>query len=489
MQLPGTSLNLCMRPSSPCPQVNESLVRCLAVTAPMPEEKLQVRVWVVCSGRTVMLCVAAAAAVGTAKRSGTRMSCPSSSKAPPTPPPPTLPPQFLESIAEEHDVEFDREKAAQDMLPGAPVAPYAAPVQTIAAAGLSGQGPGQALPLAQGWQPPAAGVPPDAAPQAQPGWQPPPAGLPAGDAAAQEHYARVLSGGTVWHRAGEVGSPGATAQPSAADAAKPGGQGWQPPKPEDFDQPGRAFQSHVGAAAAWRQTKLHGPSPNTSGETPNLDYPPPAAGLADLPGTAQSSGGSTPSMSEKPPTPASTYVDATAAAEAAKQYSQLAAQAAQRAEQFAAAQAVRHGGGGSGGPSPGPSPGPGSPGPGSGGAGGGGGAADKGKGPSPFVERSFEEIQRAYDAAPGPPSKFDKMGGSAAPSAPPSAPPAADAAGTSAAGGSDGPATAGLGGTPDGEDGGLPDLPSVPAAGVPPPPGVGDELDELTRRFEALKRR
>ncbi len=384
-------------------------------------------------------------------------------------------------------MEFDREKAAQDMLPGATVAPYAAPVQTIAAAGLPG--PGQPLPLAQGWQPPAAGVPPDAAPATQPGWQPPPAGLPAPDAAAQEHYARVLSGGTVWHRSGEVGSPGATAQPSAADAAKPGGQGWQPPKPEDFDQPGRAFQSHVGAAAAWRQTKLHGPSPTNSGETPGLDYPPPAAGLADLPGTAQSSGGSTPSMSEKPPTPASTYVDASAAAEAAKQYSQLAAQAAQRAEQFAAAQVARRGGGGG---SDGPSPGPGSPGPGSGGGvggGGSGGAADKGKGASPFVERSFEEIQRAYDAAPGPPSKFDKGGGSAAPSAPPSAPPPADGAGTSAAGAGGGPAAAAPDGTPDGEDGPLPDLPSVPAAGVPPPADVTDELDELTRRFEALKRR
>lgn len=398
------------------------------------------------------------------------------------PPPSPSAPQFLEGIAQEHDVEFDREKAAQDMLPGAPVAPYAAPVQTIAAAGLPGQG--QQLPLAQGWQPPPAGVPPDAVPLAQPGWQPPPAGQPAGEAAAQEHYARVLSGGTVWHRAGEVGSPGATAQPSAAAAAKPGGQGWQPPKPEDFDQPGRAFQSHVGAAAAWRQTKLHGPSPTNSGEAPGLDYPPAAAGLADLPGTAQSSGGSTPSLSEKPPTPASTYVDASAAAEAAKQYSQLAAQAAQRAEQFAAAQAARRGGGGSGGPGS-----PGSPAPGSGDGGGGGGVADKGKGASPYVERSFEEIQRAYDAAPGPPGKADKLGsGPAAPSAPPAAPPAADGAGTSA-GAAGGLPASGPGGGEDGEDGGLPDLPSVPAAGVPPPPAVGDELDELTRRFEALKRR
>jgi hypothetical protein len=35
------------------------------------------------------------------------------------------------------------------------------------------------------------------------------------------------------------------------------------------------------------------------------------------------------------------------------------------------------------------------------------------------------------------------------------------------------------------------DLPSVPTSTGPsvPPPGVQDELDELTKRFEALKRR
>ena len=366
-------------------------------------------------------------------------------------------------------MDFDRQKAEQDMLTGGqPAAPYSAPVQTLAAGGL----PGGALPLAQGWQPPAAGVPPGAAQPAQPGWQP---GAPSGGDAAEGHYSRVLSGGTVWHRPGEAPAPGATAQPSAAAAAPPGGEGWQPPKPEDADQRGRAFQSHVGAAAAWRHTKLHGASPAASGDGPAQEYPPPAGGLADLPGTAQSSGGSTPSVGDKPPTPASTYVDASAAAEAAKRYSQMAAQAAQRAEEFAAQQAAR-GPGGSLGPGDGDSGSGGKPGSGAPGGGGGGGGH--------FVERSFTDIQRAYDAAPGPPTKADKLGGGpAVPSAPPAAPPAPDGASTSAAAAGDGEAA------PGGDDGALPDLPSVPAAGVAPPPSMGSELDELTRRFEALKKR
>ncbi|KXZ51714.1 hypothetical protein GPECTOR_11g162 [Gonium pectorale] len=74
-----------------------------------------------------------------------------------------------------------------------------------------------------------------------------------------------------------------------------------------------------------------------------------------------------------------------------------------------------------------------------------------------YVLRSNEEIQRAYDAMPGPPTK----GGSAVPTAP--SPPPAGA----------------LSGAPSDAE-----LPSVPA----PPAEVEDEYEELTRRLEALKK-
>ncbi|PNW77413.1 hypothetical protein CHLRE_10g435400v5 [Chlamydomonas reinhardtii] len=74
-------------------------------------------------------------------------------------------------------------------------------------------------------------------------------------------------------------------------------------------------------------------------------------------------------------------------------------------------------------------------------------------GGSGFVVRSNEDIQRAYDAALGPPSK----GAPAAPQLPPD---------------------------------NSPHLPSPPATlpGSAPPPQVEDEYEELTRRLEALKK-
>ncbi|KFM27645.1 IST1-like protein [Auxenochlorella protothecoides] len=99
--------------------------------------------------------------------------------------------------------------------------------------------------------------------------------------------------------------------------------------------------------------------------------------------------------------------------------------------------------------------------------GGNGGAPSSGSPPG-FVKRSNSEIRRAYDAAPGYPSK-----GEIAAPGPPSAPPAAPGPGS--------PAT--------GED--APSPAATRPQGTPPPPGNDEleELESLTKRFEALKRR
>ncbi|PSC71204.1 IST1-like protein [Micractinium conductrix] len=381
-------------------QVNDDLVTCLAVSAPLPLEKLA----------------------------------------------------FLEDIATEFDVEFDRDATALDMSTGSrptviagPVV-YATPepVHTLAAGGAVTGPPS----LAQTWRPPAEAPPPHPAAAAQAGWQGPGAGPPT---APQ----RVLSGGSVVSRPGGGAPPGLTAQPSAADV-QAGSQGWAPPKPDDLDRAGKSFQRHVGATAAWRQTRLSGTSGSSSPDRAASGSGP-WAGLGGLPaGTAQSSGTSTPSVGDKPPTPGSSYTDASQAAEAARRYSHMAAEAAQRAEQFAAGQAGR---GGSG--HPGDDDGQ----PGSSGGGGGGDGR--------YVSRTFSEVKRAYDAAPGPPTKAEKTAGEAGPpSAPPA--PAAPAATQQAT---------------SGDAGADLDLPSVPSVGQAAPPPVQDELDKLTKRFEALKKR
>lgn len=171
---------------------------------------------------------------------------------------------------------------------------------------------------------------------------------------------------------------------------------------------------------------------------------------------------------------ADAYTDASAAAEAARQYSTMAQQAADAAEQYAKTQ--QHPGG------------PGAPPPGDGGAGGGGGGLAAARPPwaagaasgGPYVQRSDSEIQRAYDAAPGPPSK-----GELSAAGPPSAPPAPPAAAPGGAGPSGG--IAGAHGAA-GADAGAGDdlgLPSAPAGGRPAAEqsDVDQELDELTRRW------
>ncbi|KAI3436025.1 hypothetical protein D9Q98_002082 [Chlorella vulgaris] len=419
-------------------QVNDTLVECLAVTAPLPETKLQ----------------------------------------------------FLEEIAAEYGVEFDKDAAALDMLPAAGK-PLAVQAYAVAADPLAPGGAGvpKNPPLAQGWMPPAGPPPPPPPSATQPaGWRPPGAGpAAAGGAAGGEaaggpaataaaaHYQRMLSGASVVVR--NVGAAPAPSGNSVDSSA------WSPPPPEDMNRHGRAFQSHIGAAKAWRQVKLHGVSPPASPDTSQaggqqfaqpaaaaaaaaaaVDVPPPAVAAPDygsVPSTGISSGSSTPPVGDKPFTPGSSYADASAAADAAKHYSELAHRAAQRAGEFAAgrraaseAQNGEQAGQGEDAAS--------SSGSGDGGGGGGDGGGNVG-GPS-YVPRSRDEVQAAYDAAPGPPPK-----GAVGPPVPPSPLPTDE-------------------GPDEGEGSPDLDLPSVPGA-PPPPPGAQDELDELTKRFEMLKRR
>lgn len=446
-----------------------------------------------------------------------------------------LPFQFLDDIAKEFDVEFDRDAAALDMLPAggrAAAMPVHPPVETLAAAGpvpigspTTAAAAQRPPPLAAGWQPPSVAPPPPPSAAPQPGWQPPPAGA-ANNGAAQggSRLAKIYSGAFVVRR-GAGGDPGFTDLPSSrAQGPAPGsgdGLGWQPPAPEDLNSKGLSFKKHVDSTANWRHHRVHG-TPAASGASSSAGAAPaeddfvtfpqraelPGAGgqphhdgpqqpalphagsgpsvngpLAPtgaswdrvLPGvgTAPSSGGSTPSMSERH----ASYADATQAAEAARRFSAMAAQAAQRAEEFAASQAgARPSRLGPGAATSNPGSGTGSPRDGSGDRGTpGGGSPNGGGGGQRFVQRSDSDIKRSYDAAPGPPAKPQ-----ASASGPPSAPPAPAGAAASAPP----PAT-----PAEPAVGADLDLPSVPTGGQGRPPPVEDELDELTRRFEALKRR
>jgi hypothetical protein len=495
-------------------QVNDTLVECLAVTAPLPETKLQVRCmrclrrwrhgeWSVVVGQSEQAKHNSCSAwpLVTSPRVASRLtSCftacswhsagPGGSNKHRSPCSAAVL-QFLEEIAAEYGVEFDKDAAALDMLPAAGK-PLAVQAYAVAADPLAPGGAGvpKNPPLAQGWMPPAGPPPPPPPSATQPaGWRPPGAGpAAAGGAAGGEaaggpaataaaaHYQRVLSGGSVVVR--NVGAAPAPSGNSVDSSA------WSPPPPEDMNRHGRAFQSHIGAAKAWRQVKLHGVSPPASPDTSQaggqqfaqpaaaaaaaaaaVNVPPPAVAAPDygsVPSTGISSGSSTPPVGDKPFTPGSSYADASAAADAAKHYSELAHRAAQRAGEFAAgrraasqAQNGEQAGQGEDAAS--------SSGSGDGGGGGGDGGGNVG-GPS-YVPRSRDEVQAAYDAAPGPPPK-----GAVGPPVPPSAPLPTDE------------------GPDEGEGSPDLDLPSVPGA-PPPPPGAQDELDELTKRFEMLKRR
>lgn len=172
------------------------------------------------------------------------------------------------------------------------------------------------------------------------------------------------------------------------------------------------------------------------------------------------------------------YADASAAAEAARNYSHQAQQAADAAERLA-----RGGGGGSG------------------------GEAEAfplikpmaGVAPSSYVQRSESDIQREYDAIPAPAKPPSLQPGPSAPPPPSglvggSAPFHGSAAGMgSGSGASAGaPAANGKGNVaaagPGAVDPGLPSPPRA-AAGSPPRGGAPNELDELAKRFEMLKRR
>jgi hypothetical protein len=164
----------------------------------------------------------------------------------------------------------------------------------------------------------------------------------------------------------------------------------------------------------------------------------------------------------QPSGPGGSYSDASSAAEAARQYSTMAQQAADAAEHYAKGQ---EGGSGSGSGSGSPPP--------PGGFGGGGG----GDGVRRFVQRSDSEIQRAYDAVPGPPSKGEILspGPPSAPPAPPAAP-----AGLGAGGGD-------IAGARPVDDLGLPSAPA--GAGRPPAAASGSEHDEVDKELEELTRR
>ncbi|GAB4821969.1 hypothetical protein N2152v2_009015 [Parachlorella kessleri] len=235
---------------------------------------------------------------------------------------------------------------------------------------------------------------------------------------------------------GPVGGPG------FAGPGAPTGPGWGPPLPP-ADQPGDGFPGHMNSVAAWVKYKRDGSPTKDAGQ--------------------------------------GSYTDASAAAQAARQYSTMAQQAADAAEQYAKS----HGG------TPPPPP--------TDGAAGGSGSSGGGvPGSGRFVQRSDSEIQRAYDAVPGPPSKGEIL----APG-PPSAPPAPPSVGAGSSAGtppSTGAASSSnvVGARPAsaGDDLGLPSAPAPPpTAAVRPPTApaeqeeVDKELEELTRRFEALKNR
>lgn len=342
--------------------VNEDLVSCLAIEAPLPQQKLK----------------------------------------------------LLAEIASEYDVDFDEEAAAADMVTGIAPRPSAA-----------GPFPGMdssLMPDANSSYPAPYGAPPPWAPQAAP----PPAPAPA----AETHHPQVTLGSTAMHHI-DVSSMAAPGVPSTE---VPQGPGWaplgQPPA-----QPGDGFEGHVSSVGNWMKAKKGG-----------------------QPG--------------KGPAPED-YLDASAAADAARQYSTMAQHAAEAAEKHARSR----------GGTPSSSPPPTDHDSGEGGQGGGTGA-------NVFVRRSDSEIQRAYDAAPGPPSKGE-ITASGPPSAPPMGPPlgAAAPAGEVRTGGGEVPGA--------GEAADDLGLPSAPVGGAKPAPGsasvdqdeVDKELAELTRRFEALKRR
>jgi hypothetical protein len=186
-------------------------------------------------------------------------------------------------------------------------------------------------------------------------------------------------------------------------------------------------------------------------------------------------GGATAPVAAAPAPAGGLYPDAASAAAAAARAAGEAAQAAEAARRMAAAA----GGAAPSAPPPGAGYGGGSGG-GGGGGGGGGAWAPAGVLPGPsapaapgFKQQTPDEIQRAYDAAQGPPAK----GYAEPPNAlyPPNpvagAPPGGAGAGAGAGGGG----------------GGGGDLPSVPPVGGAAT-ATGDELDDLHKRLEALKR-
>eukprot|EP00887_Chlorella_sp_A99_P006452 scaffold3.g6452.t1 len=333
----------------------------------------------------------------------------------------------MQEIAQEFDAPFDADKTALEMLPtaGKPLAvlPHAPPA-------------------ADAWVGPG---PPVGEPAAAASWQPAAARAGgAAEAAAATHAADVLGTSVVIR-------PGAGAAPAAPSSSSGGPlpPGWSPPPPQDGNAPGKAFHTHLASAGNWAQAKRAASEGGAAGAGSG-GSPPPRAG--DEGGLSECS---SPSRTGGAVTPASSYQDAAAAAEAAKRYSDMAREAAEAAEQYARTSG-RSGGGLSA-------------------AGSGSGVASspvQGGGAGHAADPEFLRVQRQYDAAPGPPAKGEAGPPSAPPAPPAYAPPPAVAAAAPPA-------------PPPAFD--LPQAPTSGTGAAPAPPG--DPLDELTARFEALKRR
>ncbi|KAL3159859.1 hypothetical protein ABBQ38_010260 [Trebouxia sp. C0009 RCD-2024] len=338
--------------------VNEDLIRCLAVDAPSPEEKLS----------------------------------------------------WLSDIAQEHSVEWDAHAAALEMLPAEKQGGYGPPGggPSFSAGGPGfGTGPGSSSPGFGGGGGGGGG-----------GYQ-----QPQQSPVTNNNSAPFLQG------------PGATA----------GGTGqWAPPPTPPAHGPKVNPFLH----------KADAPSQQTSVNSSFQGVGSSGSGV----GQQSSQGG---------------YNDASSAAAAAREYylqAKLASEAAERWAQGSSSQggnpaSVQYPGGQRGVPNFAMRP-PAVPPPNEAQLGVGGTPYGQPLGPGTFGQRSTSDIQRAYDAAPGPPVKGEK--GVVHEEGPPSAPPAPG---------------------PDRSSSVLPSPPSQPSNSDQKGQKPTNELDDLTQRFEALKRR
>ncbi|KAK9811537.1 hypothetical protein WJX72_005542 [[Myrmecia] bisecta] len=381
----------------------------------------------------------------------------------------------LSEIAQEYNVEWDSHRAALEMLPSEQSMAETTPSYQETLLDITGPNgmPQARPPVPQGnWgppiQPPQPRPPPPAHAQA-------PAQPPAGARPPSEQrspFDSVI-----------VRGPGAASG------------GYAPPTVPAARKTGDTFSDALHSVGRWKHNQEHPDAParhrrTTSGNSINSSSS--DTGDKDPEVTSPVSPG--PSL---PPFPEESangteYPDATSAAMAARQYSQHAQAAAESAARHAAGRSAGGGSGGGGQLSKAsawdaPTA---------------GGTAQRGAASPTYIERSAEDIQRDYDAALGPPSK--KGAFQEAEAEPPSAPPATEASSSGSSGRNGGLPPSGPSVTsasplaPPAPSTGLPHAGSTNSLGLPDPPSSGqaarppvqvNELDELAKRFEALKRR